>query len=291
MAGDGSPTVPADTPTRISRPGAPSTTGQPDGKATSTSGNAATPKGKSAPSAGKADDQASSTNKPASALSTGEHAGGASSLKKDNIEEAKAAAKKKFAESNKVDDKRSDGKTAENGSESQSKAQAAKSTNAPSTKSTATSNSSKSLLSSPQTPTLAPLTPTLAPTGSQSATSDKSSPAAQPKNGTTDGTTESADKTPSAPDNGKENYPTVGKLESITFGAATPSMAIEKRLEKLETTVLKKTYPQESLFDRTERLKNILTGGGDEPPEPSAMMPLAPDGPIPDTEVSSGPAD
>jgi uncharacterized protein YkwD len=130
----------------------------------------------------------------------------------------------------------------------------------------------------PLTPKLAPLTPKMAPT--QASTT----PAAKPgTGGTTFGaspfdppsTTHSAAASPATGSGasasastpgatsgtpGVDEYPTIGKLETITFGAPQPNTAIDQRLSKLEVAVLKTSYPQDSLFDRTERLKKILIG-------------------------------
>jgi uncharacterized protein YkwD len=57
-------------------------------------------------------------------------------------------------------------------------------------------------------------------------------------------------------------YPSIGKLEQLTFGASKPEVAIEDRLLTLESAVFAKTYANDSLFDRTERLKNTLLGKG-----------------------------
>jgi len=106
-------------------------------------------------------------------------------------------------------------------------------------------------------PMLAPLQPQLAPVADDSK-------AASTKSGTTSG----AAKAP--PGDGSEGYPTVGKLETITFGGSTPNVTIEDRLAKLENAVLKKTFSEDSLFDRTERLKHILLGADQQ--EPTANM-------------------
>jgi uncharacterized protein YkwD len=59
---------------------------------------------------------------------------------------------------------------------------------------------------------------------------------------------------------GSDPYPTIGKLEGLTMGAAEPAMPIGDRLARLEKTVFKKVYADDSLFDRTDRLKSTLLG-------------------------------
>lgn len=71
-------------------------------------------------------------------------------------------------------------------------------------------------------------------------------------------------------------YPKIGKLENLTFGVNKPELAIEDRLVALETAVFARTYPHDSLFDRTERLETTLLGKNqiEAPPIPE-------DGPLP----------
>ncbi len=59
---------------------------------------------------------------------------------------------------------------------------------------------------------------------------------------------------------GEDPYPTIGRLETVTLGIAQPSAPITDRLAKLETTVFKRVYNDDSLFDRTDRLKKTLLG-------------------------------
>lgn len=66
-------------------------------------------------------------------------------------------------------------------------------------------------------------------------------------------------------------YPQIGKLEQLTFGTSKPDMQIEDRLISLESAVFAKTYANDSLFDRTERLKITLLGKG--PVEPQVGVP------------------
>jgi uncharacterized protein YkwD len=64
----------------------------------------------------------------------------------------------------------------------------------------------------------------------------------------------------------------IGALEVSVFGAATPLSKIEDRLSKLETAVYKKSFAQETLFDRTERLKATLLGSQPEPAQNTASQ-------------------
>lgn len=60
-------------------------------------------------------------------------------------------------------------------------------------------------------------------------------------------------------------------MESITFGSAQPGLPVEQRLSQLENAIFKQAYTDQSLFDRTERLKQTLLGGGiEQQQEPSA---------------------
>jgi uncharacterized protein YkwD len=58
----------------------------------------------------------------------------------------------------------------------------------------------------------------------------------------------------------EENYPVIGTLETSVLGAPDPSQPVEARLAKLETAVFRQTFPNLSLFDRTEKLKVTLIG-------------------------------
>jgi len=58
----------------------------------------------------------------------------------------------------------------------------------------------------------------------------------------------------------KDQYPAIGNLESITLGQPHPDLRIEDRLADLEQSIFKKTFPNDSLFDRTERLKRTIIG-------------------------------
>lgn len=68
-----------------------------------------------------------------------------------------------------------------------------------------------------------------------------------------------------------ENYPTVGKMEVITFGNAKPDERLDVRLAALEDAVFKKNFKEQSLFDRTQRLKLTILGTLDEPAMPDNL--------------------
>jgi hypothetical protein len=59
-------------------------------------------------------------------------------------------------------------------------------------------------------------------------------------------------------------YPTLGRMEGIVFGAAKPEIQVEKRLADLEQATFKETYPNQTLFDRSQRLKGTILGSVDE---------------------------
>lgn len=71
---------------------------------------------------------------------------------------------------------------------------------------------------------------------------------------------DSKNKTP-----GADSYPSVGRMERLTFGASQADSKIEDRLTHLETTIYQKAFPELSLFDRTQQLKKTLLGNDDEP--------------------------
>lgn len=62
-----------------------------------------------------------------------------------------------------------------------------------------------------------------------------------------------------------ESYPSVGRMENLTFGATFSDSPIEQRLTKLETAIYQKSFADQSLFDRTQQLKKTLLGNDDEP--------------------------
>jgi uncharacterized protein YkwD len=62
-----------------------------------------------------------------------------------------------------------------------------------------------------------------------------------------------------------DSYPSVGRMEKLTFGATQGESPIEERLSKLETAIYQKSFADLSLFDRTQQLKKTLLGNDDEP--------------------------
>lgn len=65
-------------------------------------------------------------------------------------------------------------------------------------------------------------------------------------------------------------YPAIGKLEDLTLGHRQPAQNITERLATLETTVFRRTYTEDTLFDRTERLKKTIIGGPEVDPNSAA---------------------
>ena len=62
----------------------------------------------------------------------------------------------------------------------------------------------------------------------------------------------------------QDNYPVVGKIESIIFGKPFPTLKISNRINTIEKDVFGKTYPNDSLDVRTERLKANILGASEE---------------------------
>ena len=62
----------------------------------------------------------------------------------------------------------------------------------------------------------------------------------------------------------QENYPVIGKIETILFGKSYPDLKISPRISAIEKSIFGKDYPKDSLDVRTERLKiNVLGNSGD----------------------------
>ena len=63
----------------------------------------------------------------------------------------------------------------------------------------------------------------------------------------------------------QDNYPVIGKMESILFGSSSPNLKISDRINTIEKNVFGKTYPNDPLDVRTERLKANVLGVSDNP--------------------------
>lgn len=103
-------------------------------------------------------------------------------------------------------------------------------------------------------------------TSKASDTEKKAEQNADPKPQTTAGTAGGA------PGTGVDQYPTVGRLEKITFGKASPDEEIGARISKLENSIFARSYSTDSLFDRTERLKVTLLGTSNFQNSPGDMV-------------------
>jgi hypothetical protein len=87
-----------------------------------------------------------------------------------------------------------------------------------------------------------------------------------PNNSSPGKASDSISSTSAAPQaNGSfENYPTIGRMEVITFGNARPYQVVDQRLDALEEAVFKKRFNDQALFDRTQRLKAVILGNVDD---------------------------
>lgn len=104
-------------------------------------------------------------------------------------------------------------------------------------------------------------------TGSSSTGSVKTGDSSKTGTATTSGSSSTKSAT--------DLYPQIGKLEQLTFGITKPELSIEERLLALENAIFATTYANDSLFDRTERLKVTLLGKGaaDSTPPPTNLEP------------------
>ncbi len=62
----------------------------------------------------------------------------------------------------------------------------------------------------------------------------------------------------------QDNYPVVGKMETVLFGMTSPSLKISDRISAIEKNIFGKTYQGDSLYDRTERLKLNVLGSSED---------------------------
>lgn len=103
-------------------------------------------------------------------------------------------------------------------------------------------------------------TPKMAPVGAATA---KPAPQPQAKNDAAAASTTAKKDEVSKPA-GEDHYPSVARMEDLTFGASHSDLAIDQRLGSLEQAVFQKTFADQSLFDRTEKLKKTLLGSEDD---------------------------
>lgn len=71
--------------------------------------------------------------------------------------------------------------------------------------------------------------------------------------------------------NVSDQYPIIDKMEILTFGSAWPELKIDARLSALEQAVFKKVYNNETLFDRSQRLRVTILGTTDDLPSQSGL--------------------
>jgi hypothetical protein len=71
----------------------------------------------------------------------------------------------------------------------------------------------------------------------------------------------------------RDKFPTVGQLESLMFGKANPSTAVDARLEHLESAVFQKRFPDLDTETRIKRLKEVLMGDTEQRVQQTATSP------------------
>lgn len=76
-----------------------------------------------------------------------------------------------------------------------------------------------------------------------------------------------------ASSNNADNYPAIGKMEVLTFGAGRSDLRVDQRLNALEEAVFKKTFSDQTLFDRTQRLKSTILGTAEDGLDEAGMIP------------------
>lgn len=72
----------------------------------------------------------------------------------------------------------------------------------------------------------------------------------------------------------EDGYPVISQLELLVFGAPARQLSAEDRLANLENAVYRRTFSDQTLFDRTERLKTTLIGGQAPPDQQAGLLPL-----------------
>jgi len=118
-----------------------------------------------------------------------------------------------------------------------------------------------------QAPKLMPLTPKPSPAPAIGSGKAPAAASAGPGSWTQPG--------PQPQGTSEDKYPLIGQLEQITFGFAKAQTPIDERLTLLEKTIYHQSYPQLSLFDRSQRLKDTLLGPRVDPdvPPPQSQRP------------------
>lgn len=109
-----------------------------------------------------------------------------------------------------------------------------------------------------QQPVLVPETATAAPTNNQGTT--KPTQAAPAHKSTVPAQSNSATSDQNLQEG---NYPLVDKMEMITFGKVKTNELLENRLNALELAVFLTNFKEQSLFDRTQKLKLTILGASD----------------------------
>ena len=57
-----------------------------------------------------------------------------------------------------------------------------------------------------------------------------------------------------------DNYPQVGKVETVLFGTSSPNLKLDKRLTKIEKSVFGESFDSEDFDKRTERIRSSVLG-------------------------------
>lgn len=68
----------------------------------------------------------------------------------------------------------------------------------------------------------------------------------------------------SFPASSQDDYPVIGKMENILFSMTSPNLKISDRISTIEKNIFGKTYQNDSLDVRTERLKINILGVSDD---------------------------
>lgn len=109
--------------------------------------------------------------------------------------------------------------------------------------------------SAAQDTVLIPQKAVLAPAYEEIDSTAKTPESAMPKTTASPNLSKASNAVPS-----EDSYPLVGKMEAITFGKEITNKPIEERLSDLEQEVFHNKYSDQSLFDRTQKLKLTILG-------------------------------